>query len=92
MTETSKDEIEAVVRGLRPMNGANQMDDGVKLIQALAAERDALQATVKDMREALEDCCDVLTDIDEGRPWTSIDEVVQDARYAIAKDKETNNE
>lgn len=49
MTEidTSTVAIERVCRGLRPVNGSNEMDDGVAIIYALAAERDALRSILQ---------------------------------------------
>jgi len=43
MTDTSKEVVENVVFGLRPMNGSNEMDAGVAMIKALEAERDSLR-------------------------------------------------
>ena len=65
--DTSTVEIRAVIRGLRPMNGSNAMDEGVALIEALAAERDALQAQLTTIaaearKEALQEVRDIASE------------------------------
>lgn len=54
--DTSAEAVERVMFGLRPMNGSNEMDAGVAMIEALVAERDTLRAQLATARaDALEE-------------------------------------
>ena len=85
MSDTSKDYVTRVISAAPFADNETGIPEMVSLIKALAAERDALQATVEDMRETLEEIAS-LTQTTNLLWWQEI------AREALAKHKEQNSE
>jgi hypothetical protein len=81
MISTNTETISRVIQGLRPMNGSNEMDAGVALIEALAAERDSLQAEL-DFAKA------IFNDIASGRGMFGIS-AEQDLAWVMFYAKKT---
>ena len=81
MISTSIEDISRVIQRLRPMNGSNEMDAGVALIEALAAERDSLQAQLEFAKA-------VFNDIASGRGMFGIS-AEQDLAWVVFYAKKT---
>jgi len=59
--DTSAEAVDRVMFGLRPMNGSNEMDAGVAMIEAIVSERDTLRAQLATARaDALEEAADAV--------------------------------